>query len=197
MPNPMIELREALEAARSARDPGADSLNLITIDPDGLPAARMLTIRGIDEEGVVVTVNRESPKMRQLDRDGRYEAHLFWPVVLGQVRLRGRYRTDDPPELAEGWRQRAYGGKITDLYQVHCRPQSSVVASRALMLQELAALRERFPTDRVIAKPDDIVNLILLPDSIELWIGDATDRMHDRRRYTRSGSEWREEIVVP
>ena len=193
----MIQLMEALEGARRARDPGADWLNLVTVDAQGFPVARVLTIRSVSDENIVVTVNRHSPKMEQLQRNGRYEAHLFWPNVLGQVRMRGAYRVEDPPDLAEGWRKRAYAGKILDLYQVHCRPQSSTVASRQLMEQELADLRGRFPPDRVIEKPAEIVNLVLVPDFLELWIGDATDRVHDRRRYTRQRYGWREEIVVP
>ncbi len=197
MSNPMVNLMEALEGARRARDPGADWLNLITVDAEGFPVARILTIRSISEESVVVTVTRHSPKMQQLEQSGRYEAHLFWPNLLGQVRMRGRYRVEDPPELAEGWRARAYGGKISDLYQVHCRPQSSVVDSREVMLQELAELRRRFPSDRPIEKPAEVVNLVLLPDFLELWIGDATDRIHDRRQYTRQGDGWLEENIVP
>jgi pyridoxamine 5'-phosphate oxidase len=188
---------EVLEGARRARDPGADWLNLVTVDADGFPVTRIMTIRGIDEEGVVVTLNRDSPKMRQLAENGRYEAHLFWPNLLGQVRMRGAYRVEDPPELAEGWRERAYAGKILDLYAVHCRPQSSVVASRGVLLEELAELRRRFPSDQEIEKPEQVVNLVLVPDFVELWIGDATDRMHDRRRYTREGDAWREEVLVP
>jgi len=193
----MLQLMEALEGARRARDPGADWLNLVTVDAEGFPVARILTIRAISGEGVVVTINRDSPKMQQLNHDGRYEAHLFWPNLLGQVRMRGAYRLEDPPELAQGWQRRAYGGKISDLYQVHCRPQSSVVPSREVMLRELAALRRQFPADRAIDKPDQVVNLVLLPDFLELWIGDAADRMHDRRRYTRRGDGWLEEILVP
>jgi len=197
LPNPMTQLMEALEGARRAKDPGADWLNLITVDAEGFPVARILTIRGISEESVVVTINRHSPKMQQLEQSGRYEAHLFWPNLLGQVRMRGAYRVEDPPELAQGWRARAYGGKIADLYQVHCRPQSSVVASREVMLQELAELRRQFPSDQAIGKPAEVVNLVLLPNFLELWIGDATDRMHDRRRYTRQRDTWLEEILVP
>jgi pyridoxamine 5'-phosphate oxidase len=193
----MNKLMEALEGARRARDPGADWLNLITVDAQGFPVARIMTIRAVSEESVVVTVNRDSPKMRQLAEGGRYEAHLFWPNVLGQVRMRGTHRVEDPPELARGWRGRAYGGKIVDLYQVHCRPQSSVVASREVLLRELAELRRRFPSDRAIEKPAEVVNLVLVPDFLELWIGDATDRMHDRRRYTREGGDWLEEVLVP
>jgi pyridoxine/pyridoxamine 5'-phosphate oxidase len=156
-----------------------------------------MTIRACSEEGVVVTANCDSPKMQQLAEGGRYEAHFFCPNVLGQVRMRGGYRVEDPPELAKGWQGRAYGGKIVDLYQVHCRPQSSVVASREVLLKELADLRRRFPADREIEKPAEVVNLVLLPDFLELWIGDAADRMHDRRRYTRRGSDWIEEVLVP
>jgi pyridoxamine 5'-phosphate oxidase len=193
----MTKLMEALEGARRARDPGADWLNLITVDAEGFPVARILTIRSVTEESVVVTVNRQSPKMQQLAEGGRYEAHLFWPNLLGQVRMRGGYRVEDPPDLARGWRARAYGGKIMDLYGVQRRPQSSVVASREVMLQELAELRRQFPSDRDIEKPAEVVNLVLLPDFLELWIGDATDRMHDRRRYTREGRDWIEEFLVP
>ena len=197
MQNPMSELMEALEGARRARDPGADWLNLITIDAEGFPVSRILTIRSISEESVVVTVNRESPKMQQLAENGRYEAHLFWPNLLGQVRMRGSYRIEDPPDLARGWQARAYGGKIMDLYGVQRRRQSSVVPSREVMLQELAELRREHPADAAIEKPAEIVNLVLLPDFLELWIGDATDRMHDRRRYTRQGQTWIEEFLVP
>lgn len=197
MQNPMTKLMEALEGARRARDPGADWLNLITVDAEGFPVARILTIRSVDEESVVVTVNRQSPKMQQLAAGGRYEAHLFWPNLLGQVRMRGDYRIEDPPELARGWRARAYGGKIMDLYGVQSRSQSSVVPSRGVMLQELAELRRKFPSDGLIEKPAEVVNLVLLPDFLELWIGDATDRMHDRRRYTRQGQAWIEEFLVP
>ena len=197
MSNPMTKLMEALEGARRARDPGADWLNLITVDSEGFPVARIMTIRGVSAEGFVVTATRESPKMRELEDNGRYEAHLFWPKVLGQVRMRGAYRIEDPPELAKGWGARAYGGKIVDLYQVHCRPQSSVVASREVLLRELAELQQRFPAARAIEKPAEVVNLVLMPNFLELWIGDATDRMHDRRRYTRQGDDWLEEILVP
>ena len=193
----MIQLLEALEDARRAKDPGADWLNLITVDSEGFPVARIMTIRDASPECFVVTATRESPKMRELEDNGRYEAHLFWPKVLGQVRMRGGYRIEDPPELARGWGARAYGGKIVDLYQVHCRPQSSVVASREVLLRELADLRQQFPADQAIEKPAEVVNLVLLPDFLELWIGDATDRMHDRRRYTRRGDDWLEEILVP
>jgi len=193
----MMKLMESLEGARRAKDPGADWLNLITVDSEGFPVARIMTIRGVSAEAVVVTVTRDSPKMRQLEDNGRYEAHLFWPNLLGQVRMRGAYRIEDSPELAQGWRSRAYGGKIADLYQVHCRPQSTVVTSREVLLRELAELRRRFPSDQAIEKPAEVVNLVLVPDFLELWIGDATDRIHDRRRYTRRGDDWLEEILVP
>jgi pyridoxamine 5'-phosphate oxidase len=197
MTNPMRLLADAVENAKRARDPGADSLNLVTIDAGGAPTTRMLTIRALTDSEVVVTGNCRSPKFEHLQENGVYEAHLFWPLVLGQARLRGGFRIEDPPELAAGWQQRAYGGKLNDLYQVHCRPQSSVVSSRESMLRELDELRERFPVDRPIAKPAEIVNLVLVPEFVELWIGDAADRMHDRRRYTLTGDDWREEILVP
>ena len=83
-----------------------------------------------------------------------------------------------------------------DLYGVQRRPQSSAVPSREVMLRELAELRREHPADGPIEKPAEVVNLVLLPDFLEFWIGDATDRMHDRRRYTREGQTWIEEFLV-
>lgn len=197
MLNPMKLLANALEDARRADDPAADSVNLITVDSGGHPCARILTLRAITDSALVVTGNRRSPKFEQLEANGLYEAHLFWPKVLGQARLRGQHQIEDPPELAAGWQHRAHAGKLSDLYQVHCRPQSSVVDSRERMLEELADLRERFPADRPVEKPAEIVNLVLVVNFVELWIGDATDRVHDRRRFTLREQNWQEEILVP
>ena len=56
---------------------------------------------------------------------------------------------------------------------------------------------KRFPADGDIEKPEQIVNVVLLPDFLELWIGDAVDRVHDRRRYIREGGRWMESVIVP
>jgi pyridoxine/pyridoxamine 5'-phosphate oxidase len=66
-----------------------------------------------------------------------------------------------------------------------------------LMCDEAAELKRRFPSNQAIEKPPEVVNLVLLPNFLELWIGDAADRMHDRRQYARQGDDWLEEILVP
>ena len=76
MANPMIQLLEALEDARRAKDPGADWLNLITVDSEGFPVARIMTIRGASADGFVVTATRDSPKMRELEDNGLSLIHI-------------------------------------------------------------------------------------------------------------------------
>jgi len=66
-----------------------------------------------------------------------------------------------------------------------------VIARRRLVLPT------PFPASVEIEKPEQIVNVVLLPDFLELWIGDATDRVHDRRRYSREGARWVESVIVP
>ncbi len=65
-----------------------------------------------------------------------------------------------------------------------------------MLLRGLAELRQRFPAAQAIEKPAEVVNLVLMPSFLELWVGDATDRMHDRRRYTRQGANYLDEILV-
>src|ERR1022692_4047121 len=73
--------------ASEPRDPTA--MTLATVDADGLPNARMVLLKGIDERGFVFYTNIESQKGQELDVHPYATLVFHWKSLNRQVRVRG------------------------------------------------------------------------------------------------------------
>src|SRR3954447_26326859 len=69
------------------RDPTA--MTLATIDAEGIPNARMVLLKGIDERGFVFYTNMDSQKGRELDRYPKAALVFHWKSLNRQIRVRG------------------------------------------------------------------------------------------------------------
>src|SRR6186997_3658865 len=77
--------------ASEPRDPTA--MTLATIDADGMPNARMVLLKGVDDRGFVFYTNTESQKGRELSRDPRAALVFYWKSLNRQIRIRGPVET--------------------------------------------------------------------------------------------------------
>src|SRR5471032_40892 len=73
--------------AAEPRDPTA--MTLATIDADGLPNARMVLLKGVDERGFVFYTNVESQKGIEMAAHPKVALVFHWKSLNRQVRLRG------------------------------------------------------------------------------------------------------------
>ncbi len=73
--------------ASEPRDPTA--MTLATIDADGLPNARMVLLKGVDERGFVFYTNIDSQKGQELDTHPKAALVFHWKSLNRQVRVRG------------------------------------------------------------------------------------------------------------
>ena len=89
--DPLGLLGADLEAVRTLGGPMAGSGCLATVDADGQPHARMVTLREVDEASVWFWSFRTSPKVKQLEATGRYELTTWWPSTLRQYRMQGDF----------------------------------------------------------------------------------------------------------
>ena len=64
-----------------------------TVDADGYPDARMLLLKGMDEQGFVFYTNMQSPKAQALLHEPRAALCFYWDKIGKQVRVRGRAET--------------------------------------------------------------------------------------------------------
>jgi pyridoxamine 5'-phosphate oxidase len=187
------------ERARAAGDPFADLCVLATA-PDGgtnaaAPGVRPIVLRDVGPQGIGLLISRTSPKWEPLSA-GRYELLLLWLTIRRQYRVRGSVTSMPEPLVQTYWDQKVHESRLLDLYYATHGAQSSVVPSRERFLEGIDALRRRYPSPEAVPRPELLRGVYLVPERIEAWRG-APDRLHDRRRFAREGSGWREETLVP
>jgi pyridoxamine 5'-phosphate oxidase len=184
------------ERARSASDPMADLCVLATAgSADGTPGVRPIVLRDVGPQGVGLLISQTSPKWESL-ASGRCEVLLLWLTIRRQYRVRGAIAPMPEALIERYWNQKVLESRLLDLYYARYGAQSTVVASRERFLEGIEALRQRYPAAEAVPRPELLRGVYLVPDRIEAWRG-SPDRLHDRRRFVRESSGWREETLVP
>ena len=177
--------------ARAAGLRMPEAMTLATAAPDGAPSARIVLMKGHDADGFVFFTDRRSRKGRELSANPRAALVFYWDSLGRQVRAEGAVA---PIPEAESW---AY-------YRTRPRPsrigawashQSAVIASRAVLEAEVAAVEERFAgTEPPL--PPHWGGYRLAPERYEFWTHDDA-RLHERIVFSRVGTRWRREILSP
>ena len=190
--DPIAALRLWCEEARDCGMREPSGMNLATIAEDGGPDARIVLLKGIDDDGgMVFFTNYESAKGCQLTRDPRAALVLWWDPLGRQVRIRGAVERMDTArsDIYHAARQR--GSQLSAWASSQSRP----VKDRPSLEAAFAAQEARFG-DGEVPRPEYWGGFRLIPFSIEFW-QHQDDRLHDRVVYTRDGDAWKVGRIQP
>lgn len=191
-PSPFVQARAWLDEAIAAQHPDPTAMTLATIDAEGLPSARVVLLKTLDDRGLVFFTNYESAKGRALAANPRAAANFFWVLLERQIKFVGRVEKVAREESEAYFRTRPRGSQLG----AWTSPQSTPIASRAALEAELAAVTARFEGQDVPCPPH-WGGYRLVPDEVELWQG-RPSRLHDRLRYTRmDDTAWKIERLAP
>jgi pyridoxamine 5'-phosphate oxidase len=172
-------------------DPSA--MTLATVDAEGLPNARMVLLKGFDEQGFVFYTNLDSQKGRELDGNAKAALVFHWKSLSRQVRLRGSV------ERVEDHVADAYFATRPRLAQVGAwaSKQSAPLESRMAFEKAVALQMARFAVG-TIPRPPNWSGYRLRPQVIEFW-QDRPYRLHDRIEFHRAeaGEPWRKTRLYP
>ena len=166
-------------------------MTLATATPDGRPSARVVLLRGLDEHGLTFFTNRTSRKGEELRRNPRAAVAIHWWELGRQVRVEGVIVELSEGESTTYWETRPRGSQLA----AWASPQSQPLESRSALDALVAGIEERF-SGGGIPLPPFWGGYRLVPETIELW-AHRDDRLHDRVRYTRTGTDWRSERLAP
>jgi pyridoxamine 5'-phosphate oxidase len=179
--DPVRQLAAWLEEAAAAGVTEPNAMTLATASADGVPSARMVLLKGVDDRGLVFYTNYGSRKGDELAANPRAALVLYWAPLERQVRVEGRVEKVPREESAAYFASRPRGSRLGAL----ASPQSAVVAGRSVLEERLAELETAHPGEDV-PLPDNWGGYLVVPEVVELWQG-RPNRLHDRLRYRADG----------
>lgn len=191
-PNPFAQFGKWYEPALTKIPINPNSMTLATADKDGVPSARIVLLKGYDENGFVFYTNYESRKGRELDENPLAALVFYWNVLNKQIRITGSVSRITREESEAYFRTRPKESQLG----AWASKQSSVIESREALDQAFRDLEEKYNGDD-IPLPPFWGGFRLAPDTFEFWEG-RTGRLHDRFRYSRKpDGEWIIERLSP
>ena len=189
--NPFDQFRAWFDEALAAQLPEPTAMTLATADTHGVPSARTVLLKGVDETGFVWYTNYASEKGQCLEQNPVAALLFFWPELERQVRISGTVERVSRYESEAYFHSRPRESQL-GAWASH---QSTVVASREDLEQSFAAMQQQF-ADGEIPLPPTWGGYRLSPLRIEFWQG-RPSRMHDRIRYRRSDGGWVTDRLAP
>jgi pyridoxamine 5'-phosphate oxidase len=191
LPDPIEQFGRWWQKAE-AEVPLASAMTLATVDELGAPDARMVLLKGFDEEGFRFFTNYESDKAEQLEGSGRAALILYWRELDRQVRIRGTVERLGDEASDEYFASRARESQLG----AWASPQSRPLSGRGELDDKLSGIREQFG-EGPIPRPSHWGGYVVRPERIEFWQGQV-GRLHDRFVYIRSDAgAWSYERLGP
>lgn len=172
-------------------DPNAMALS--TVDDSGLPNARMVLLKGFDEDGFVFYTNFESRKGRELLASRKAALLFHWKTLHRQGRIRGAVETVSDAEADAYFASRARGSRIGAWASKQSRP----LESRFALEKAVTEWGLKFGLGE-IPRPPHWSGFRVVPQVIEFW-QDRPFRLHDRAEFSRTAPDapWTRERLYP
>ncbi len=188
--DPLRQFERWLQEAIAAGLPTPNAMSLATVSAEGAPSARIVLLKGIEDDSFVFYTNYESRKGRDLAAHPAASLVLYWAELERQVRIDGRVERTSARAADEYFASRPLGARLSSW----ASRQSAPVRDRGALEDALAQMSARWGEQP--PRPPYWGGYRVIPQSIEFWQGRA-DRLHDRLLYTRDGAAWKIERLAP
>ncbi len=189
--DPLTLFKTWLEEAAKTEPNDPNAMTLATATPDGRPSARMVLLKGADQDGFVFYTNTQSRKGGELAANQAVALLFHWKTLTRQVRIEGRAAPVSPAEADAYYNTRARVSRLG----AWASDQSRTLDRRETLEARVAALEQRYPGDD-IPRPPHWSGFRVRPDRFEFW-QDMPYRLHDRTVFTRAGDGWGVETLYP
>jgi pyridoxamine 5'-phosphate oxidase len=191
-PDPFKQFQRWLHEAIEAELPEPNAMILATVKPDGSPTARVMLLKGLDDQGFVFFTNYASDKGRQLAANPQAALIFLWLELERQVRVEGSVGKISPEESEAYFRTRPRSSQLGALVS----QQSRVVENRQILDKRFEELSRQY-ANRAIPLPKHWGGYRLIPTLLEFWQG-RQSRLHDRLRYRlQADGHWLLERLEP
>jgi len=190
--DPMQQFDHWWTQAVEAQIDEVNAMTLATASADGVPAARMVLLKGYDANGFVFYSNYHSQKGRELEENPRACLVFFWKELERQVRITGIVRKVTAEESDLYFNSRPENSRIGAV----ASPQSEVIPDRDWLEKREEDVRKQHQQSPV-QRPPHWGGYRVMPVSFEFWQG-RPSRLHDRLQYQlQEDGRWKLERLAP
>lgn len=187
-PLPLFQLW--FDQAVKAQCPEPNSMTLATADNAGNPSARIVLLKGADENGFTFFTNYESQKGKHLAERPQAALLFHWHELERQVRISGNVERVSPEESDQYYHSRPPASRIG----AWASPQSAVIPNREFLEEAEARFKSEYGD--APPRPQHWGGYRLRPTEIEFWQG-RPSRLHDRIVYKLVGDRWQINRLAP
>lgn len=193
-PDPLDLFRRWWHEAIDAEIEEANAMTLATVDDLGRPAARIILLKGLSNEGLEFFTNYESRKAHDMAQNPNVALLFFWKELERQIRLEGTVEKVSPERSESYFQSRPRGNQIG----AWSSPQSQVIPDRSVLEKNVQTILEKFGDMDPLPRPEHWGGYLVRPYVFEFWQG-REDRMHDRFKYSKYPNEttWKIERLAP
>ena len=190
--DPIALFLEWLEEATRKEPNDANAMTLATVDREGMPDARMVLLKGVDN-GFAFYTNLQSAKGEELKANPRAALVFHWKSLRRQVRVRGLIQPVTPEEADAYFATRARASQIGAWASAQSRPLEGPHALEAAA----ARFGARYALGPV-PRPPHWSGFRLIPLQIEFWRS-RRFRLHERLQFCRAdpGRPWESRRLYP
>lgn len=189
--NPIEQFEKWFSDAVNAQIYEPNVMTLATADKSGRPNARIVLLKGFDQDGFSFYTNYLSQKGKEIKKNPFACLVFFWAELERQVRIEGKIEKLDKETSEQYFHSRPTGSQIGAI----ASPQSQVITGRAILENKVEQLTEQYE-GKTIPKPAHWGGYIVKPTAIEFWQG-RPSRLHDRIKYTLVNGNWKIERLAP
>jgi pyridoxamine 5'-phosphate oxidase len=189
--DPIAQFKIWLEEAEKTEPSLATAMTLATATSAGVPSARMVLLKDVDDQGFTFYTNLESRKALELRENPTAALCFHWKASKRQVRIEGAVQTVDDGEADAYFESRPRGAQIG----AWASKQSAPLKGRFELERQVAMFTAKFHIGSV-PRPDFWSGYRVVPARIEFWQEQAF-RLHDRVVFERQDNQWVSKKLYP
>lgn len=192
LPSPIKQFELWMEEAIQAKVSEPNAMTLSTVTTDGRPSARIVLLKGIEDDQFVFYTNLQSQKGKELEGNPACALTFFWPELERQVRIEGTAMQVKEEVAVAYFQSRPRGSQVG----AWTSPQSSIIKDRLLLDERAAEIEKRFKGEQILPKPKQWGGYQVQANEIEFWQG-RPSRLHDRIVYYLVDGKWAIHRLAP